>query len=209
VTLQHHTEVAITVAANFGVDPTVGLTSDEVERRAADSGPNALEAPKREPLWRMLVKAATEPFVLLLTVAGGLAILVGETRDGILVLLGLFPIVGADVVTEYRGERALEALRDATAPLARVRRNGAVATVAAASLVPGDIVFLQGGDVVPADLRLTRADRLLVDRSVLTGESLPEDGRVAPDSADAPLALSLIHIPSPRDPKTSRMPSSA
>jgi P-type Ca2+ transporter type 2C len=188
VTGQHHAEAAITVAANFAVDPSVGLTSDEVERRAADSGPNTLEAPKREPFWRMLVKAATEPFVLLLVVAGGLAIIVGETRDGILVLLGLLPIVGADVVTEYRGERALEALRDATAPVARVRRNSVVAAVAAASLVPGDVVLLQSGDVVPADTRLTRADRLLVDRSVLTGESLPEDGRVAPDPADAALA---------------------
>ncbi len=74
----------------------------------------------------MLVKAGTEPFVLMLALAGGLAILVGEMRDGILVLLGLLPIVGADVVTEYRGERALEALRDATAPVARVRRDGAV-----------------------------------------------------------------------------------
>jgi len=173
VTLQPHAHAAMTVAAELAVDPTVGLTSDEVERRGVASGPNALEASKREPLWRLLVKSATEPFVLMLAAAGGLAILVGEARDGILVLFGLLPIVGADVVTEYRGERALEALRDATAPVARVRRGGAVTSVAAASLVPGDIVLLQGGDVVPADIRLSRADRLLVDRSVLTGESLP------------------------------------
>jgi len=178
----------MTVAAELVVDPTVGLTSDEVARRGATSGPNELEASKREPLWRLLVNSATEPFVLMLAAAGGLAILVGEARDGILVLFGLVPIVGADVVTEYRGERALEALRDATAPVARVRRGGAVTSVAAASLVPGDIVLLQGGDVVPADIRLSRADRLLVDRSVLTGESLPEEGHVEPDPEDAPVA---------------------
>jgi len=176
------------VAGALAVDPTVGLTSDEVERRRAAHGPNALEASTREPLWRLLVKSATEPFVLMLAAAGGLAILVGEARDGILVLFGLLPIVGADVVTEYRGERALEALRDATAPVARVRRDGAVLVVAAASLVPGDTVLLQGGDVVPADLRLVRVHRLLVDRSVLTGESLPEDGHVEADAEDAPLA---------------------
>ena len=61
----------------------------------------------------MVLEAVTEPFVLMLAVAGVLAILVGEVRDGLLVLFGLLPIVGADVVTEYRGERALEALREA------------------------------------------------------------------------------------------------
>jgi Ca2+-transporting ATPase len=178
---------ASAVAADLEVDPDVGLTTDEAERRAGESGPNALEASKREPLGRMLLKAAIEPFVLLLALAGALAILVGEVRDGILILVGLLPIIGADVVTEYRGERALEALRDATAPVARVRRNGGLMAIPAASVVPGDIVLLQGGDVVPADIRITRAQRLIVDRSVLTGESLPEDGRVEPDPADAPL----------------------
>jgi Ca2+-transporting ATPase len=175
------------VAADLGVDPAFGLTATEAERRAAEAGLNELQASKREPLWRMLVRSATEPFVLMLAIAGGLAIVVGEVRDGLLVLAGLLPIVGADVVTEYRGERALEALRDASAPVARVRREGTVDNVRAASLVPGDVVVLQGGDVVPADIRLTRAERLLLDRSVLTGESIPEAGRVGPDAPDAPL----------------------
>jgi Ca2+-transporting ATPase len=188
MTLPYHAETATAVAVDLGVDPTVGLATDDAERRAAESGKNALEESKRESLWRMLLKAASEPFVLMLALAGVLAIVVGEVRDGILVLLGLLPIVGADVFTEYRGERALEALRDATAPVARARRDGHVLLVPAASLVPGDIVLLQGGDVVPADIRISRSDRLLVDRSVLTGESLPEDGRIEPDPAGAPLA---------------------
>jgi P-type Ca2+ transporter type 2C len=188
VTLQYHAETAMAVARDLAVDPTVGLATDDADRRAATAGPNALEASKRESLWRMLLKAAIEPFVLMLALAGGLAILVGEVRDGILVLLGLLPIVGADVGTDYHGERALEALRDATAPAARVRRDGGVRAIPVASLVPGDVVLLQGGDVVPADIRISRSDRLLIDRSVLTGESLPEDGRVESDPADAPLA---------------------
>ena len=119
----------------------------------------------------------------MLAVAGALAILVGEVRDGLLVLFGLLPIVGADVVTEYRGERALEALRAASAPVARIRRGGAVSVIPAAELVTGDVVLLSGGDVVPADMRITRSERLLLDRSVLTGESVPEPGRVEPDPA--------------------------
>jgi Ca2+-transporting ATPase len=176
------------VAAGLGVDPALGLRETEARGRAGAAGPNALEAASREPLWKMLLGAATEPFVVLLAVAGGLAILVGEVRDGLLVLAGLLPIVGADVVTEYRGERALEALRDASAPVARVRRDGAAATIPASEIVPGDIVLLQAGDVVPADLRIIRSDRLLVDRSVLTGESVPEEGRVTSDREETAVA---------------------
>ena len=183
-----HALDAAAVAADLGMDPGIGLTTDEAERRALESGPNAVEAAEREPVWRMLVEALTEPFVLLLLAAGLLAILLGEVRDGLLVLVGLLPIVGADVVTEYRGERALEALRDASAPTARVRRDGAVSVVQAATLVRGDAVLLQGGDVVPADLRLTRTDRLLLDRSALTGESVPEPAHATADDAGAPLA---------------------
>ena len=182
-----HARAAADVAVGLGVDPALGLPSADALRRATEAGPNALDESRREPVWRMVVEALTEPFVIMLIVAGILAIAVGEVRDGVLVLIALLPIVGADVVTEYRGERALEALREASAPVARVRRDGVVGVVAATTLVPGDVVLLQAGDVVPADLRLDRADRLLVDRSVLTGESIPEEARVAPDPPDAPL----------------------
>ncbi len=175
------------VADRLGVDPAVGLPVEEAERRALEAGPNALGEERAEPVWRMVVEAATEPFVVLLLAAGVLAIVLGEVRDGLLVLLGIMPIVGADVVTEYRGERALEALRAASAPAARVRRSGAVLDVPAGALVPGDVVLLRTGDVVPADLRLWRAEGLLLDRSILTGESVPEPGRVEPDPADAGL----------------------
>ena len=185
-TSPHAREVA-DLARELGVDPALGLAAADARERAAAAGPNALEAGHREPIWKMLLEAATEPFVLLLAAAGGLAILVGEVRDGLLVLAGLLPIVGADVITEYRGERALEALRDASAPVARVRRDGVAASVPAAELVPGDLVLLQAGDVVPADVRLVRVDRLLMDRSVLTGESIPEEARTSADPPEAAL----------------------
>ena len=86
--------------------------------------------------------------MILLIAAGVLAIALGEMRDGLLVLLALIPIVAADVVTEYRGERALAALREASAPTARVRRDGEAVETAAVGLVPGDIVLLRAGDIV-------------------------------------------------------------
>ena len=182
-----HARPAEEVARALGVDRTVGLSSDAVARRAASSGPNSLAPAERGSVLAMIREAATEPFVLLLLGAGLLAVALGEVRDGLLILAGLGPIVVADVVTEYRGERALEALRDASAPRARVRRDGAVGDVDAAGLVPGDIVLLRAGDVVPADLRLLRADRLLLDRSALTGESVPEPGSVEADPKGTPL----------------------
>jgi P-type Ca2+ transporter type 2C len=178
---------AAEVAETLGVDPTRGLDPGEVGARAALAGRNELERSERPALWRMILGAAMEPFVVLLLLAGIGAVALGEVRDGLLILVGLLPIVGADVVTEYRGERALEALRDASAPRARVRRAGERGDVPAVELVPGDVVLVRVGDVVPADLRLTRAERLLLDRSVLTGESLPDLARTDPDVVDATL----------------------
>jgi Ca2+-transporting ATPase len=179
---------ASAVAAALGVDPSKGLTSVEAERRRGLTGPNALDAEEHPPIWRMVLASAMQPFVLLLLAAGVGAILLGKVRDGLLVLGGLLPIVGADVVTEYRGERALAALRAASAPRARVRRDGAPVDLAASQIVPGDVVLLRVGDVVPADLRLTRVDRLVLDRSVLTGESVPEPGAVEADPVGTVLA---------------------
>jgi Ca2+-transporting ATPase len=183
-----HAMRAAAVAAALGVSPDVGLSEAEVERRLAATGPNEISAPAPPRVWREVIRAVSEPFILLLLAAGGLAVLLGEARDGLLVMMGLIPIVAADVVTEFRAERALQALRAASAPLARVRRDDAPRDVAAAGLVPGDVVLLRTGDIVPADLRLLTTEALLLDTASLTGESLPEPGRTEPDPADAALA---------------------
>ena len=176
------------VAAGLDVDPARGLEPAEVAARRVRSGSNQLEASPQPTVLGAIRRAVMEPFVILLFVAGTLAILLGEVRDGLLVLAGLVPIVGADVLTSYRSERALASLRDATAPTARARRAGAATDILAAELVPGDVVLLRTGDVVPADLRVSRADGLLVDRSVLTGESMPELASIEPDPDDAAVA---------------------
>ena len=183
-----HACEAADVASALDVDPSIGLTTGVAEQRHVLTGPNELEQVTRPSLLSIVWDSFTEPFILLLFFAGALAVALGEVRDGLFVLLMIGPMVGADVITEYRAERALEALREAAAPMARVRRDGAVSEIPAAMLVPGDIVLLRVGDVSPADLRLVRTEGLSFDRSALTGESLPEAGRVDPDAVEAPLA---------------------
>jgi len=183
-----HARDAPAVAAVLGVSPSEGLTQAAVADRRAAVGRNEIEAQERPSLAAMIREAVTEPFVMLLFAAGALAVALGEVRDGLLVLLGLIPIVGADVLTTYRSEQALESLRDAAAPRARARREGVVEDLLASDLVPGDVVLIQNGDIVPADLRLARVDRLLIDRSMLTGESIPEPAATDPDPAPATVA---------------------
>ena len=186
--LDAHARTADDVARGLAVDPGLGLDPTEAARRAETDGQNVLEAARPAPVWRLVLRAASEPFVILLIISGVLAVLLGQVRDGLLVLIALLPIVGADVFTEYRSERALEALRAASTPTCRVRRGGTVLDIPSVDLVRGDVVLLRTGDVVPADLRLWRSEGLLLDRSILTGESVPEPGRVAPDPAATELS---------------------
>jgi Ca2+-transporting ATPase len=188
IAAEAHATTAEAVTAALEVQPTVGLSTEEADRRRAVYGSNSVVAGERPSLLGMVGDAVTEPFVVLLGVAGALAVALGEVRDGLLILIGLVPIVGADVLTEFRSERALESLREAAAPRARARRGGDVIDLAAADLVPGDIVLLGVGDVVPADLRVRTAHGLTVDRSTLTGESMPEPTSATPDDAGAAVA---------------------
>ena len=183
-----HTRPPADVTAGLGVDPELGLSQAEAVRRLVETGPNELAPPERPSLLAMVWQAATEPFILMLLAAGVLAVLLGEVRDGLLVLVALLPIVGADVVTGYRAERALEALRAASAPRARVRRGGQPTEIHAREVVVGDILLLASGDLAAADARILETHGALVDRSVLTGESLPEPAASAPDPAGVPLA---------------------
>jgi len=142
---------ADSVLQRLGRDPALGLTPEQTSTPLAEFGPNELEPVRKTSIWRLFWAGAREPFVVLLFVAGCLAIALNEVRDGLLVLVILAPIVGAGVVTEYRGEKALESLREATAPSARVRRGGRVEDIPTRELVPGDLVLLRVGDVVPSD----------------------------------------------------------
>ncbi|MEW6446207.1 MAG: HAD-IC family P-type ATPase [Pseudomonadota bacterium] len=157
----------------LGVDPARGLEADEVAARRALHGENGLpEPPRRGPFLRFLAQL-NNPLIFVLLAAAGLTLALGHLADTG-VILGVV-IINAllGVAQEGKAERALEALRKVLSPRAQVLRAGKVETMAAAGLVPGDIVLLQQGDKVPADVRLLHAHNLALDESLLTGESVP------------------------------------
>ena len=127
--------------------------------------------------------------------AAAVALLVGHAVDAVLIAAILLANGGFGFVQEYRAEHSLEALRGLAVPTASVRRDGEPTTVPATGLVPGDVVLLEGGDVVPADARLLEARALEVDEAALTGESVPVEKATEPVDADAPLAerASLVY----------------
>lgn len=161
------------MARHLGSDPQSGLGVDEARLRLAQVGPNTLREGRRRGPLRILGAQFADLLILILIAAAIVSGLIGDLVDTvvILALVVLNAVIG--FVQEYRVERAVAALRRLAAPVANVVRSDRVATVAAADLVPGDVVLLEAGNIVPADLRLVETVALKVDESALTGESLP------------------------------------
>ncbi|MDX6283266.1 MAG: hypothetical protein QOH03_4337 [Kribbellaceae bacterium] len=154
-------------------DRAKGLESAEAARRLVADGPNVLPAPRRVPPWRLLLRQFTHLFAIMLWVAAGLALLadlapLALAIVAIIILNGVFAFA-----QEYRADRAAQRLRDLLPARARVLRDGRLTGVDVTDLVCGDLVLLQPGDKVSADLTLVTAHGLAVDESLLTGESVP------------------------------------
>jgi Ca2+-transporting ATPase len=166
-----HTIDAAAAARQLSVDASVGLDTTDVERRREVHGANEFIT-HQESGWARLISNQFRDFmILVLIAAAAVSGVIGEVKDAIaiLVIVVLNAVVG--IVQEYRAERALEALRSLIVPSARVRRAGRITTVPSRDLVPGDVVLLETGAAVPADIRLTHAEEMATDESALTGES--------------------------------------
>jgi Ca2+-transporting ATPase len=163
-----------------------GLDTQEVQRRLASVGPNEIAEGKRRTPVRMFADQFTDVMILVLLAAAVISGLIGEAKDtiAIIVIVVLNAVIG--FIQEYRADRAMEALKAMAAPTATVLRNGAIASLPAAAVVPGDVVSLEAGNIVPADLRLLDSAHLRVDESALTGESMPVEKSIDPLSAVSP-----------------------
>ena len=175
-----HTLPVAEVGSILQVDPQTGLRTAEAAHRAARYGPNEIPEQLRRGPWRMLLDQFTDFMILVLIAAAIISGVIGDAEDtvAIVVIVLLNGIIG--FVQEYRAQRAVAALKRLAAASATVRRDGRPLVRPAAQLVPGDVVLLEAGAAVPADLRLVEAIRLKIDESALTGESVPVEKCTAP-----------------------------
>ena len=172
-----HTRTVEAVVEALETDATVGLATAEAKTRLSQYGPNELAERPRPGFWQLLLGQFRNFVVIILIVSAIISLLLGEVVEAsaIMAIVVLNAVLG--VVQESKAEEALAALKKMSAPEAHVLRDGHRVTVPARELVPGDIVFLEAGNYVPADLRLLDSVNLKVDEASLTGESVPVEKR--------------------------------
>ena len=162
----------------FDVTSDAGLSDEEVKRRIDEHGPNKLESKKQKSLFSMFFEQFKSSMVVILFIAAIISGVIGVMHNEglvesfvILAILIINAIIGT--VQEMKAQSSLEALNRMSSPQTKVLRGGQVAEVVSTEIVPGDIVLLDTGDIIPADLRLIEAVNLKIQESALTGESVP------------------------------------
>lgn len=169
-------------------DPEQGLSQDEAQQRINEYGPNQLKEHEQKSLFQIFLDQITNPIVYLLTAAAVLAFIFGDVPEGIaiLVVLVLNTIIG--FLMEFQARQSMNALQEMDKIMARVSRNGKLQEIDATQLVPGDIISLEAGDLIPADGRILSSTELSIDEAALTGESVPVSKTTDPIDKDLPVA---------------------
>lgn len=150
-----------------------GLTESTVKERRAEYGENRLAAKRQTTLLEKFIAQFKDFMIIVLIVAAIIAGATGELVDALIILAVVVLNAVFGVFQESKAEDAINSLREMAAPVAHVERNGQVTTVKSDELVPGDVVHLEAGDIVPADIRLVTANAMKVEEAALTGESVP------------------------------------
>lgn len=148
-----------------------GLTKEEALKRLQTNGKNVINKSKKISIFKMIIGQLTDKMIIILFIASILSFILGEAAEGIVILIIIVINAVISIFQEKKAADAVEALRNMNAPMATVIRDGAVQDIHSADLVIGDIVFLEAGDIVPADIRLFKDNELMIDESALTGES--------------------------------------
>ncbi|MGB4216247.1 MAG: calcium-translocating P-type ATPase, SERCA-type [Thermacetogeniaceae bacterium] len=164
----------------LGTDLHQGLSPEEAERRLGEYGPNVLKEPPPRSIFSMFIDQIKEVLVLILIAAAVISGLVGEWADSLVIMIIVMLNACLGVYQEHKAEEALKALKKMTKPVAKVIRAGSTCEVNVESLVPGDIVLLEAGDSLPADIRLTETISMQTNEAALTGESVPVEKDTAP-----------------------------
>jgi Ca2+-transporting ATPase len=150
-----------------------GLTASEAKTLLEQFGFNELPSAKPKNIWKIASEILMEPMFLLLVGSGTLYLILGDYREGLILLSAIFVIIGITFYQYQKTERALEALKDLSSPRALVIRDNRQIRIAGREVVPGDVIVLNEGDRIVADATLIESLNLTVDESLLTGESVP------------------------------------
>jgi P-type Ca2+ transporter type 2C len=173
------------VAGRLGVNPAVGLTSQQAADLLAQHGPNALPAEAQEPGWRRFLQQYRSYMQVILVAAAIVSLAIKEWSTGVLLILITILNAVVGLRQEGKAESAMNALKAMVRASARVRRDGTEAEISAEDVVVGDVVLLAAGDDVPADGRIIAATSLQIDEAALTGESVPASkGVETPEGSD-------------------------
>jgi Ca2+-transporting ATPase len=175
-----HEETLGAVEKKLSTDLKMGLTAAEANGRLQQYGLNELEERGGKRPWRILWDQISSTMVLILIAAAVVSAFLGKTTETVAIaaIVVLFALLG--FVQEYRAEQAMAALKKLSVPVVRVRRDGKQQEVSARDLAPGDLVLLEAGNMVPADLRLVESVNLRIQEAALTGESEPVEKQTAP-----------------------------
>ncbi len=150
-----------------------GLSKDDAQARLNKNGKNVLISKKKVSIFKMILEQLTDKMIIILLIASFLSFILGEVAEGIVILIITFINTFISVFQEKKAAEAVEKLKSMNAPSATVIRDDKVQSILASDLVVGDIVLLEAGSIVPADIRLIEDSGLMIDESALTGESVP------------------------------------
>ncbi|NLH46907.1 MAG: cation-translocating P-type ATPase [Acholeplasmataceae bacterium] len=162
-----------TVFKELEVNPAIGLTTQEAQERLEKYGVNKLQGKSKKSLFRLFLEQLQDTLIYVLLAASAITVIIGEYADTAIILIVVIINAVVGVAQEYKAGKAVEALQDMTTPHAIVRRDGEIKEISSEEVVPGDIVILDAGRFVPADLRLYESVNLQIEESALTGESVP------------------------------------
>ena len=163
----------IQILNELKTDVERGLSDEEARRRIGEYGPNSIEEKKAKTKLQIFLSQLKDPMIYILMAAMVISAFLKEFGDSVIILAVILLNAIIGMIQESKAEKSLEALKKMSSPSALVRRDGEIKEIPAAELVPGDIVLLEAGRVVPADLRLVSSINLKLEEAALTGESVP------------------------------------
>ncbi|NNC94034.1 MAG: cation-transporting P-type ATPase [Chitinophagales bacterium] len=152
---------------------TGGLSSEQVSKRLAKYGPNKIPEPQQTGIFTILLSQFNSPIVYLLILASGASILFRDYTEAIAIFLVIIVNAVIGFIMEFQARKSMAALKELDKSFTKVYRNGSLVEVSSETLVPGDMIYLEAGDIIPADARLIQVNNIEVDESPLTGESFP------------------------------------